>query len=67
MKYFFITSSPGLVGLTVVPNFDYHNTITIGETLILILLLTRVLHHDASGYYPVSKYCRFLKNLDDFS
>ena len=39
-----------LLGLTVVPNFDIHDTCTtnIGETPITKLMLTRV-HHNASG------------------
>ena len=44
----------GVVRLTIVANFDYHNTVTIGETsvlIIVILLLLRVLHHDASLHY----------------
>ena len=52
------------LGLTIVPNFDYHGIITIGETLIMIQLLSSVLHHDTNA---VSEYCRFLKNLDDMS
>ena len=39
------------VGLTVVPNFDYHDTVTIGETSNTVLLLFRVLHDSASQYY----------------
>ena len=44
--------------------FNYHDTITIGETPITILLLLRVLHH---GTITVSKFCGFLMNLDDLS
>ena len=36
------------VGLTVIPNFDYHDTVTIGETSNTVLLLFRVLQDSAS-------------------
>ena len=47
MEYHFVLSvgslmEPPSLGLTVVPNFDCHDTITIGETPIPILLLSRV-------------------------
>ena len=35
-----------VIGLTVVPNSDYHNTISFGEIPITILLLLTVLHYN---------------------
>ena len=48
-----------LSGLTLMPNFYYHDSITMGET-ITILLLSRTWYHDASWY------CHQLQILQTF-
>ena len=47
-KVGFFHSIQGSSGLTIVPNFYYHNTFTIRETPIMILLLSKMLYNDAS-------------------
>ena len=46
-----IFQSYWVVGLTTVPNSDYHNTITIREAPVTKLLLSRVLYQDALQYF----------------